>query len=113
MFARLPSKNISGTFNSFDLYRAWMNVFYQLQSTKLLTYLHQHKSNIENKQGNVQKFMESKEVYPFSRQNRILIRKLDIKGTHKEIMYSLEFLMGLEIPFSKLFLKPILIALLH
>ncbi|CUB29189.1 hypothetical protein ABEW26_20155 [Bacillus subtilis] len=95
MFARLPSKNISGTFNSFDLYRAWMNVFYQLQSTKLLTYLHQHKSNIENKQGNVQKFMESKEVYPFSRQNRILIRKLDIKGTHKEIMYSLEFFDGL------------------
>lgn len=39
--------------------------------------------------------MESKEVYPFSRQNRILIRKLDIKGTHKEIMYSLEFFDGL------------------
>ncbi|MCB6219951.1 hypothetical protein [Bacillus paralicheniformis] len=95
MFARLPSKNISGTFNSFDLYRAWMNVFYQLQSTKLISYLHQHKANIENKQGNVQEFMQSKEVYPFSKNNRILIRKLAVKGTDKDIMYSLEFFDGL------------------
>ncbi|RKL64819.1 hypothetical protein CR203_24240 [Salipaludibacillus neizhouensis] len=91
MFARLPSKNISGTFNSLDLYRAWMNVFFQLQSTKLFSYLRQHKANIENKQGNVQEFMESKEVIPFSRHNRIIIRKLAKKGTDKDIMYSLEF----------------------
>ncbi|MEC1719044.1 hypothetical protein [Schinkia azotoformans] len=95
MFVRLPSKNISGTFDSLDLYRAWMNVFYQLQSTKLLSYLHQHKLNIVNKQGNIQKFMESKEVYPFSRHNRILIRKLAIMVTDKDIMYSLELFDGL------------------
>lgn len=95
MFTRLPSKNISGTFNSFDLYRAWMNVFYQLQSTKLIGYLHQHKANIENQQGNVQEFMQTKEVYPFSRNNRILIRKLAVKENDKDIMYSLEFFDGL------------------
>jgi hypothetical protein len=113
MFVRLPSKNISGTFNSFDLYRAWMNVFYQLQSTKLTSYLHQHKAKIEYKQGNIQEFLQSKVVNPFSRNNMILIRKLAVNEIDKDIMYSLEFFDGLrnsvlqvifETHFNRLFL---------
>lgn len=95
MFSRLPSKSISGNFNSFDLYRAWMNVFYRLHSTKMIPYLHQHKAIIENQQRNVQEFMQSKENYPFSKNNRALIQKLAMKGKDKDIMYSVEFFDGL------------------
>ncbi|MDA2207820.1 hypothetical protein PDN36_24570 [Bacillus cereus] len=95
MLVGLPSRDISINLNSLDLYRAWMNVFYQLHSTKLFTYLHQHKATVEKKQSNVQQFLESKEIYPFSRYNRLLIRKLAIKGIDKDIMYFLEFFDGL------------------
>lgn len=91
MFASIPTKSTSGIFDSLDLYRAWMDVFYQMHSTKLFSYLHQHKANIQNKQGNVQKFIKSKEIYPFSRQNRILIRNLTNKRSDIDIMYSVEF----------------------
>ncbi|PEO24945.1 hypothetical protein COL24_00940 [Bacillus toyonensis] len=95
MLVGLPSRDIYINLKSLDLYRAWMNVFYHLHSTKLFTYLHQHKANVESKQSNVKQFLESKEIYPFSRNNRLLIRKLDIKGIDKEIMYFLEFFDGL------------------
>ncbi|PFF07165.1 hypothetical protein CN315_14745 [Bacillus cereus] len=96
MLAKLPAKDFSRNFNSLDLYRAWINVFYQLHSTKFFTYLHQHKVIVENKHNNIQQFLESKDIYPFSRYNRILIRKLAIKEIDEDIMYFLEFFDALK-----------------
>ncbi|WP_203289539.1 hypothetical protein [Metabacillus sp. cB07] len=91
MFAKLPLRDASVPYHSLDLYRDWMKIFYQLHSTKLFSYLHQHKANIENKQENVQKFIETKEITPFSKHNREIIRKLAINETDKDSMYSFEF----------------------
>ncbi|PAY14888.1 hypothetical protein [Bacillus sp. 7705b] len=90
MFVGLPLKNNSGTFKSLNLYRAWINLFYQLHSTKIFSYLHQYKAIIENKQGNTQQLIKLKNFYPFSKHNRVLISKLAKNKTDKNIMYSLE-----------------------
>jgi len=91
MLANLPSREPTGIFNSLELYRAWMNVFYQLHSTKLFAYLHHHKDIIKNKQENIHQFLASKKVFPFSKHNRLLIRKLAKKETDYDTMYFYEF----------------------
>jgi hypothetical protein len=89
--AKLPSKEKSEIFESIELYRAWMNVFYHLHSTKLFAYMHKHKDIIKSKQENTQQYLELKKVYPFSKHNRLLIKKLAEKETDIDIMYFYEF----------------------
>lgn len=89
--AKLPSKETSEIFESIDLYRAWMNVFYHLHSTKIFAYMQKHKDVIKNKQDNTQKYLDLKTMYPFSKHNRILINRLAEKETDIDIMYFYEF----------------------
>lgn len=86
----LPRKDDNDFLNSFQLYRRWLDVFYNLHSTKFLYYLHLKigKESFKNKL--IQQYLGQREVYPFSSQNRKLVRELRSELNERDLWF-LEF----------------------
>jgi len=90
LLSNLPIKDNNNFFHSFKLYRRWLDVFYSLHSTKLFYYLHSKigKENFENKL--IQQYLDQREIYPFSSQNRKLVRELRSELNERDLWF-LEF----------------------
>lgn len=87
----LPIMGNDGVSYSFELYRAWLDLFYNLNNTKIFYYLHTKIGNERLKDESIKDYLEKREVYPFSSQNRRLIRRLGRSERDQRDMWFLEF----------------------
>ncbi|MGP4073734.1 hypothetical protein ACTWQB_14410 [Piscibacillus sp. B03] len=87
----LPMFDNVGILNSFELYRTWLDLFYYLHNTKIFYYLHSKIGKEKLKEKSIQKFLEQREVYPFSSRNRRLLRRLGRSKHNQHDMCFLEF----------------------
>ena len=88
---RVPLKDNEGLLNSYKLYRSWMDLFYQLHSTKMLAFLQECKKLMVSSDNNYHIFSESKNKFPFSKFNRSIINNLAKNDLEKEMLMSFEF----------------------
>lgn len=89
----LPIMENGGVPNSFQLYRAWLDLFYNLHSTKFFYYLHSKIGKERLRDKSIQEYLDQREVYPFSSRNRRLIRRLESERDQRD-MWFLEFFEG-------------------
>lgn len=87
----LPIMGNEGARYSFELYRAWLDLFYNLHNTKIFYYLHTKIGNERLKDESIKNYLEQREVYPFSSRNRRLIRRLGGNEHDQRDMRFLEF----------------------
>jgi|SRR5690625_18775 len=89
--SNLPIKDDNNFFYSFQLYRSWLDMFYSLHSTKFFYYLQSKigKENFKNKL--IQQYLNQREDYPFSSQNRKLVRELSSELNEHDLWF-LEFI---------------------
>lgn len=89
----VPIMKNTRALNSFQLFRAWLDLFYNWHNTKVFYYLH----SIIGKEGlndkSIQEYLNQREVYPFSSRNRRLIRSLGNERDQRN-MWFLEFFEG-------------------
>lgn len=76
---------------SFALYRAWLDLFYNIHNTKIFYYLHSKIGKERLKDNSIQNYFEQREVYPFSSRNRRLIKRLGRSERDQHDMWFLEF----------------------
>lgn len=91
LLKKSPIRENNDFLNSFQLYRRWLDLFYNLHNTKIFYYLYSKigKEGIENK--SIQEYLDERENYPFSSRNRRLIRGLGNEINERDI-WSIEFL---------------------
>lgn len=91
MTKNLPIMGDKGIPRSFELFRSWLDLFYNLHNTKIFYYLHSKIGKGRLKDKLIQEYLEQREVYPFSSQNRRLIRRLGRSERDQRDMWFLEF----------------------
>lgn len=87
----LPIMNQEGITHSFELYRAWLDLFYNIHNTKVFYYLHSKIGKERLKDKSIQEYFKQRDVYPFSSRNRRLIRRLGRSNRDQRDMWFLEF----------------------
>lgn len=85
LLSKVPNKD-DDLFDSYSLYRKWLDLFYYTHSTKIYNFLQTNKDYYSNKE--IYNFLNDRDFTPFSSFNRKLIRKM--KSYHN-YAFALEF----------------------